>query len=194
MQFFSEDIVRKVGDPKRVAVCPTLCFVALHSPCLADGRRTHPLSSSSSLTKNISQRSWHDADDQSPALNPADPLDRPLKRGEFGITDIELRTRHIVPESEYELVDRTFRVGDVCKRGIDDVASAVVLDVTCELKLRHAISGIEVGVWVDGAEVESKPGVMLGDYVICDDWVGQVCSSFRCLYRGTNGAIGRGSL
>ncbi|KAG9103116.1 hypothetical protein FRC06_000178 [Ceratobasidium sp. 370] len=140
-KFFSEDIVRKVGDPKRVAMVG---------------------------------RSWHDADDQGPPLNPADPLDRPLKKGEFGITDIELRTRHIAPESEYELVDRTFRVGDVCKRGIDDVESAVVLDVRCELRLKHAISGIEVPEWIDGEAVEGKPGVMLGDYVVCEDWVGQV--------------------
>ncbi|KAG8719942.1 hypothetical protein FRC08_001603 [Ceratobasidium sp. 394] len=140
-KFFSEDIVRKVGDPKRVAMVG---------------------------------RSWHDADDQGPPLNPSDPLDRPLKKGEFGITDIELRTRHIAPESEYELVDRTFRVGDVCKRGIDDVESAVVLDVRCELRLKHAISGVEVPKWIDGEAVEGKPGVMLGDYVVCEDWVGQV--------------------
>lgn len=79
-----------------------------------------------------------------------------------------------MPESEYELVDRTFRVGDVCKRGIDDVASAVVLEVRCELRLKHAISGVEVKEWISGDEVENKPGVMLGDYVVCDDWVGQV--------------------
>lgn len=139
-KFYSEDIVRKIADPARVAMVG---------------------------------RSWHDADDQ-PPFNPADPLERPLKKGEFGITDIEHRTRHIAPESEYELVDRTFRVGDVCKRGIDDVASAVVLEVHCELRLKHAISGIEVKEWISGDEVENKPGVMLGDYVVCDDWVGQV--------------------
>ncbi|KDN41490.1 hypothetical protein RSAG8_07440, partial [Rhizoctonia solani AG-8 WAC10335] len=110
-KFYSEDIVRKIGDPARVAMVG---------------------------------RSWHDADDQAPPLNPSDPLELPLKRGEFGITDIEHRTRHIVPESEYELVDRTFRVGDVCKRGIDDVASAVVLHMRCELRLKHAISGVPV--------------------------------------------------
>ncbi|QRW11976.1 ubiquitin-conjugating enzyme [Ceratobasidium sp. AG-Ba] len=141
IQFFSEDIVRHVGEPRRVYMVG---------------------------------RSWHDADDQGPPLNPSDPLDRPLQKGEFGITDIELRSRHIAPESEYELVDRTFRVGDVCKRGIDDVASAVVLDVWCELRLKHAISGVEIPEWIQGDAVEPKPGVMLGDYVVCDDWVGQV--------------------
>ncbi|CAE6495755.1 unnamed protein product [Rhizoctonia solani] len=140
-KFYSEDVVRKIGDPARVAMVG---------------------------------RSWHDADDQAPPLNPADPLELPLKKGEFGITDIERRTRHIVPEAEYELVDRTFRVGDVCKRGIDDVASAVVLDVRCELRLKHAISSVPVQGWIPGNEVENKPGVMLGDYVVCDDWVGQV--------------------
>ncbi|CAE6413274.1 unnamed protein product [Rhizoctonia solani] len=140
-KFYSEDIVRKISDPARVAMVG---------------------------------RSWHDADDQVSPLNPSDPLELPLKKGEFGITDIEHRTRHIVPESEYELVDRTFRVGDVCKRGIDDVASAVVLEVRCELRLKHAISGVPVEGWIPGHEVESKPGVMLGDYVVCNDWVGQV--------------------
>ncbi|CAE6520035.1 unnamed protein product [Rhizoctonia solani] len=140
-KFYSEDIVRKIGDPARVAMVG---------------------------------RSWHDADDQAIPLNPSDPLELPLKKGEFGITDIEHRTRHIVPESEYELVDRTFRVGDVCKRGIDDVASAVVLNTRCELRLKHAISGEPVEGWVPGNEVENKPSVMLGDYVVCNDWVGQV--------------------
>ncbi|KAJ1301645.1 hypothetical protein OPQ81_008888 [Rhizoctonia solani] len=158
-KFYSEDIVRKIGDPARVAVS------FLHKS------HTLKLTPGGHLPR---WSAWHDADDQAIPLNPADPLERPLKKGEFGITDIEHRTRHIVPESEYELVDRTFRVGDVCKRGIDDVASAVVLDVRCELRLKHAISGVPVEGWVPGDEVENKPGVMLGDYVVCDDWVGQV--------------------
>ncbi|ELU39894.1 ubiquitin-conjugating enzyme domain-containing protein [Rhizoctonia solani AG-1 IA] len=162
-------------------VKPTTHFAVLFRGHCSQNKRSHTSGGESrfawhpySNTKLTHRRSWHDADDQVSPLNPSDPLELPLKKGEFGITDIEHRTRHIVPESEYELVDRTFRVGDVCKRGIDDVASAVVLEVRCELRLKHAISGVPVEGWIPGEEVENKPGVMLGDYVVCNDWVGQV--------------------
>lgn len=122
-----------------------------------------------------SQRCWHDAEDIPPLPSPfTDPLMRSLDRGEIGVSFFPGGVRDIVPESNYELVDRTFQSGDYCKRSVDDVRSGVVTSIEAQARLVHAISGEQVEGWRDMKEVRRATDVDGGDYVIYDDWIGQV--------------------
>lgn len=99
---------------------------------------------------------------------------RPLNRGEIGVSFFPGGVRDIVLESDYELVDRTFQPGDYCKRSIDDLRSGVVTSIETQARLVHAISGQEVDGWRNIKELRRVTDVDAGDYVIYDDWVGQV--------------------
>lgn len=103
-----------------------------------------------------------------------DPLMRPLKRGEVGVSFFPSGVREIVSETDYTLVDRTFQTGDYCKRSIDDVRSGVVVSVEVQAKLVHAISGEPVHGWKSVKDLKHATSVNGGDYVVYDDWVGQV--------------------
>jgi ubiquitin-conjugating enzyme E2 O len=109
-----------------------------------------------------------------------DPLMRPLARGEVGVSFLPGGLREIVPESEYELVDRTFQAGDYCKRSLDDVRSGVVVSTHVQARLVHAISSEPVKGWTDVKDLRHATTVNAGDYVMYDDWIGQV-SNFHLL-------------
>jgi hypothetical protein len=126
-----------------------------------------------------SQRCWHDADDGAQPGDGDDPLMRPLKRGEVGISFFSNGAREILPDSELELVDRVFQPGDLCKRSVDDVRAGVITNVDVQGRLEHAISGEPVEGWKGMAEVYSTLECELGDYVVYNDWIGQVRSRRR---------------
>ncbi|KAK0208164.1 hypothetical protein DFS33DRAFT_1451263 [Desarmillaria ectypa] len=118
-------------------------------------------------------RCWHDAEDIPPSTD--DPLMRPLERGEVGVTFLsEGSAREILPESELTLVDRTLQPGDYCKRSIDDVRSGVVTNIHVRGRLQHVISGEPVEGWQNSDQVVPAMEAEIGDYVIYDDWVGQI--------------------
>lgn len=121
------------------------------------------------------QRHWHDSD---PASQPPeladDPLSRALEPGEIGISYIVSGQHEIVSESDYCLVDRSLQPGDLVKRSVHDVQSGVVVDARVEVKLEHAVSQAQYGGWVASLELENATEVYVGDYIIHDDWVGQV--------------------
>lgn len=126
------------------------------------------------LTYNL-QRCWHDAEDYLPPPGPqVDPLMRPLLQGEVGVSFLRSSVRDILPESSFTLVDRSFQLGDLCKRSIDDVCSGVVTRVDVKAKLAHAISDEPIEQWKSVDQLEKSTTAEVGDYVICDDWVGQV--------------------
>ncbi|KAG9314231.1 hypothetical protein JVU11DRAFT_5018 [Chiua virens] len=135
-------------------------------------------------------RCWHDAEDLPPIPNPlADPLMRPLARGEVGISFLPGGLREIVSESEYELVDRTFQVGDYCKRSLDDVRSGVVVGTHVQARLVHAINGEPIKGWRNIKELRHAANVNAGDYVVYDDWIGQVIELFDELVISASGAL-----
>jgi hypothetical protein len=76
-------------------------------------------------------------------------------------------------EKDFILVDRTFQAGDICKRAVEDVQSGVVTNVKVEGRLEHAISGEPVPGWAVTEELVVPVVADIGDYVLCDDWVGQ---------------------
>lgn len=106
-----------------------------------------------------------------------DPLMRPLTRGEVGVSFLPGGLREIVSESEYELVDRTFQPGDYCKRSLDDVRSGVVVTTHLNARLVHAISSEPLKGWRNIKDLRHASSVNAGDYVVYDDWIGQVRNS-----------------
>ncbi|KAH7929335.1 hypothetical protein BV22DRAFT_1109934 [Leucogyrophana mollusca] len=136
-------------------------------------------------------RCWHDAEDLPLAGPLIDPLMRPLLQGEVGVSFLPSGLRDIVPESEYVLVDRTFQPGDYCKRSIDDVRSGVVTSVDVNASLVHAISGVAVEGWKNVRELQHSSDIDAGDFVVYDDWIGQVIELFDELVIEASGSLVR---
>jgi len=100
---------------------------------------------------------------------------RQLHPGEVGVSFLgDAGEREILPENDLRLIDRTFQPGDFCKRNVDDVRSGVVINVRVNGRIEHAISGELVG-WRALGDLESRADAEIGDYVVYDDWIGQVC-------------------
>lgn len=105
---------------------------------------------------------------------PVDPLLRPLKRGEVGVSFYPHNTREILPESDFKLIDRPMQTGDVCKRSYDDVQSAVVANVDINFRVSHAVSGQWLDGWKKMDDVKEFDDVTVGDFVECNGWIGQI--------------------
>ena len=128
-----------------------------------------------SVTMSTLQRCWHDTDDMPPLNAPGlDPLLRPLNRGEVGVSFFPDNRREIRPETDFNLVDRFFQPGDVCKRDIHDVQSGVVASVDVQFQVAHVITNRVVDKWMSIKDVKAFTDIAVGDYVACDDWIGQV--------------------
>jgi len=99
---------------------------------------------------------------------------RNLNPGEVGVAYYPMGRREICPEDEFELLDRTFRPGSVCKRFQEDSMSGIVLSTDVHVRVQHAITHELLDRWV--ALNETNPGheLEIGDHIIYDDWVGQV--------------------
>lgn len=161
-QFYQEDIVKRKDN-----LDPAYGVVLVRS--------AHSWDSEPRLTFNtLYQRSWHDAEDVPLPPDHLDPLMRPLKRGEVGVSFFSGGARDILPESMFTLVDRMFQPGDLCKKSINDVQSGVVTSVDVRARLDHAISGEHVPGWKTMDDIESPADVDIGDYVTYDHWIGQV--------------------
>lgn len=126
-----------------------------------------------------------------PPLNATalDPLLRSLNRGEVGISFFADNRREIRQESDFNLVDRFFQPGDVCKRSVHDVQSGVVAHVNVEFQLAHVISGKPIEEWKTIRDVKSFADIAVGDYVACDDWIGQVSKASIIFAWGRSGSI-----
>lgn len=98
--------------------------------------------------------------------------------------------RDIVPESDFDLVDRNFQIGDVCKKDVQAVESGVIVATQIQAKVQHAITHHPVSPpsslnekdkdknkdgWLMSDELEPANDVFIGDFVVLDDWIGQVC-------------------
>ncbi|KAJ7042399.1 hypothetical protein C8F04DRAFT_1207920 [Mycena alexandri] len=123
-------------------------------------------------TSDREQRCWHDAEEVAPQTPFSDPLMRPLRQDEVGVSfyrnepDSNTRRefdRQILPESDLILVDRTFHPGDFCKRTIEDVRSGVVLKARVNGRCYTALE-----------ELSDRTYAEVGDYVTYDDWIGQL--------------------
>lgn len=122
----------------------------------------------------------------------SDPLLRPLKHGEVGVSFYPGGKREILQESELQLVDRMYQPGDLLKKSIDDPRAGIVtgyarprhfqtskcLRYHCSIevkgRLEHTISGEEIPGWKSSDDVECSFEVDMGDYVVYNDWIGQV--------------------
>ncbi|KAI0638530.1 hypothetical protein C8Q77DRAFT_1091600 [Trametes polyzona] len=123
-------------------------------------------------------RCWQDAEDVPPQGDNVDPLMRPLVQGEVGVSYFPRPVREIVSEDTLELVDRLYQPGDLLKRSVDDVRSGVVTRTNVQAQLEHAVSGQPIPGWKTMDDVESAVEIDMGEYVIYNDWVGQVVEMF----------------
>ncbi|KAF5375118.1 hypothetical protein D9758_000439 [Tetrapyrgos nigripes] len=122
-------------------------------------------------------RCWHDAEDMAiPPGAMSDPLMRPLKPGEVGVSWLNenAHSREILPESELQLLDRTLQPGDFCKRSVDDLQSGVVTNIQTRCRIEHVISKEPVEGWKTSDDFQHRTDADIGDYVVYNDWVGQV--------------------
>lgn len=123
---------------------------------------------------SLSQRCWHDSDELQHLNTAVDPLLRPLKRGEVGVSFLPSQSREILPESEFTLVDRPMQIGDIVKRRTEDLQSAVVTSVSVRFKVAHAVSGRKLDEWKTMSDVKALEEIQVGDYVAYNDWIGQI--------------------
>jgi len=100
---------------------------------------------------------------------------RNLNPGEVGVAYYPIGRREICSENEFELLDRTFRPGSVCKRFQEDSMSGIVLDTSVQVRVQHAITHELLDRWVPLDETNPGHELEIGDHIIYDDWVGQVC-------------------
>ncbi|KAI5120830.1 hypothetical protein M0805_007017 [Coniferiporia weirii] len=126
----------------------------------------------------VVMRCWHDSDDAQLAEPSEDPLLRPLKRGEVGVSFYPNNLREILPESDFKLIDRPMQAGDICKRRFEDVQSAVVTNVDVKFKVSHAVSGHRLDEWKTVNDVKEFDDIAVGDFVAYNDWIGQVQGFF----------------
>ncbi|KAL1748439.1 hypothetical protein HDZ31DRAFT_79580 [Schizophyllum fasciatum] len=117
-------------------------------------------------------RCWHDSEDSASDPASPDPLLRPLQRGEVGVTWLSTGEHEILPESDFALSDRLFQLGEFCKASINDVASAVVTNVSMRIRVAQAVSGEELPGWHTLDEFAPRPADV-GEYLVYNDWVGQ---------------------
>ncbi|KAI4523174.1 hypothetical protein K525DRAFT_222350 [Schizophyllum commune Loenen D] len=118
-------------------------------------------------------RCWHDSEENTPDPGSLDPILRPLKRGEVGVTWLSTGEHEILPETDFVLSDRLFQLGEFCKASINDVPSAVVTNVNMRIRVAHAVSGEELPGWHTLDEFAPRPADV-GEYLVYNDWVGQI--------------------
>lgn len=125
-------------------------------------------------------RCWHDAEEihALPEDIAADPMMRPLDQGEVGVSFFPRGLREILPEAKLDLVDRMYQPGDLLKKSVDDVRAGIVTSLEIKGRLVHAISNEEVPGLKSSWEVDYVAEVEMGDFVVYDDWVGQVVEMF----------------
>lgn len=99
---------------------------------------------------------------------------RNLKPGEVGVAYYPMGRREICSEDEFELLDRTFRPGSICKRFQDDTMSGIVLSTNVNIRVQHAITHELLDRWVPLNETNPGHELEIGDHIIHDNWVGQV--------------------
>nr|XP_031861429.1 uncharacterized protein CI109_003033 [Kwoniella shandongensis]KAA5528501.1 hypothetical protein CI109_003033 [Kwoniella shandongensis] len=127
-------------------------------------------------------RCWADEDGGPPPLPPGEemhPLDRPLKRGEVGISNLSNGELQIVPESTLRLYQREFIKGDVVKRSLTSPESAVVIDIKSEVRLEHVLSKEKVEGWVEYRKMQNSLLFDARDRVVYDEWIGTVEEVFE---------------
>lgn len=133
---------------------------------------------------------WYEGNDGIPISD--DPLMRNLKPGEVGVAYYPLGKREICPEDDFELLDRTFRPGSVCKRLQEDTMSGIVLKTHVNVRVQHAITHQLLDRWVPLNETNPGHELEIGDHVINNDWVGQIIELFdEVIVQTSNGDIRR---
>jgi ubiquitin-conjugating enzyme E2 O len=98
----------------------------------------------------------------------------PLPSAKTSVGAGHLPDLSIVPESTLVLFQREFNIGDIVKRSLSNVESAVVVGYDTEVQLEHAIDGRKVKGWVPWGKLRSDMTVEARYRVMYGQWVGIV--------------------
>lgn len=124
-------------------------------------------------------RVWHNEEEQMPLDNDVhDELDRPLVEGEYGIEFFPSRRRMIVQGTDLLLVDRSFRLGSLCKHRGGGLLSGVVTTVELELEVQHVLTEQRISQRIPAEVVRPSSCIAVGDHVVHGNWVGAVIEVF----------------
>ncbi|KAK9362792.1 hypothetical protein V1504DRAFT_447496 [Lipomyces starkeyi] len=98
--------------------------------------------------------------------------------------------RRIIPDSALRLVDRSFSVGDVCKRSSQDAQSGTVIDVSMTVSLQHTLTNNVIHD-VAGDEIQLYLFPEQGQFVSDSPYrVGEiVATSYKAAVRLRNGGM-----
>ncbi|KAK9389824.1 hypothetical protein V1515DRAFT_591959 [Lipomyces mesembrius] len=98
--------------------------------------------------------------------------------------------RRVIPDSALRLVDRSFSVGDVCKRSSQDAQSGTVIDVSMTVSLQHTLTN-KVIHGVPGDEIQLYLFPEQGQFVSDSPYrVGEiVATSYKAAVRLRNGGM-----
>ncbi|KAK9353517.1 hypothetical protein V1523DRAFT_410971 [Lipomyces doorenjongii] len=98
--------------------------------------------------------------------------------------------RRVIPDSALRLVDRSFSVGDVCKRSSQDAQSGTVIDVSMTVSLQHTLTNNVIHD-VPGDEIQLYLFPEQGQFVSDSPYrVGEiVATSYKAAVRLRNGGM-----
>lgn len=100
---------------------------------------------------------------------PHTPCSLKLKYSEMGNGAL-----HIVPESSLVLYQREFMRGDIVKRSLTKVESALVVDSHSEVILQHVVTKQRIKKWVPYERLRNSLVVEARDRVVYDEWLGTI--------------------
>lgn len=102
----------------------------------------------------------------------------------------------IVPESTLSLRTREYIKGDIVKRSLTSIESAVVVDMRTELLLEHSVSKVQAKDWVPQEKTTNAMPFEARDRVVFDEWIGtveEVSHTLGLVIQGRLGYAGCGS-
>ena len=90
------------------------------------------------------------------------------------LSDTRTGDLSIIPESSLILYQRVFVKGDIVKRSLTAVESAVVVHVKTEVQLEHIITKQRIKGWVPYSKLANSLKIEARDKVVYDEWIGTV--------------------
>ena len=80
----------------------------------------------------------------------------------------------IVSESSLILYQREFLKGDIVKRSLVSIESAIVVDINTEVQVEHVVTKERIRDWIPYRKLKNALPLEPRDKVVYDEWVGTI--------------------